>query len=552
MKKDLTKQDDLTDDFHPNLWIDGDFLMISDVQTGEIKKLARRVEIIQRLRNVDDKSIQLKLRYLDSDGSDNIILLNREDVFTKRGAAKLQAVGVDCPDYLFNIIMRFLRDSESSAETINIHTTLGWNTENEKIVYRHNESLGGNSTYGGDFRLEPIGSLKGQLEWIDAHVIGFGPMELAVAIGLAAPVLGLLQQSMPLESMPIHIFNDSSKGKTTALRCMLSLGGSPDAVNDGITRKEGLLKTLHATDNAILSSLRGNHGLLAGFDETGSLSVNDLTPLIYRISEGKEKGRLNRNSDIRRVETWGTVVVTTGEFPISSRLSHAIGARIRLLEIGEVQWTKSPEHADDIRAAIMQHNGHIIPAFAEYLLSVPESEIVERWQNWREWCVDQMEFDPFASRLADRYAVILLAGQLAHMVLNQPLDTEGLIWPLLLNANNATAEQRDLAKSALECLKEAVARNSHKFPTEGPIAYAREIWGRINSNSNGTKSLFIYPNDFRRILREAMFEDSETVLAVWRTKGWLEHEKGKYTRKKTMVSGQNGINVIVIKNWEAI
>lgn len=538
-----------TKPFHPDYGIDGDFIVAFDEDNTTAKKIARRTEVVERLRNIDDGSIQVKLQFVDSDSTERISLFPRAVVFSKRESAAMLTVGIDCPDFILGVVQRVLRDSEAQAKTVTAHFTVGWATEGERLVYRHQEAIGGTSVYGGTLKLAPAGTLEGQRAWLREHVLGFAPQELAVAIGLAAPILGLLRRSVPQETMLFHLHHDTSKGKSTALRTMLSLGGSPDPLMEGKQSREGLMRGLNATDNALLAPLRGNHGLLVGYDETGGLPATDVTPIIYRIAEGKEKGRLTRDCDLRATDTWGTVVVTTGEFPLSSRMRRSTGSRIRLIEIGGVVWTQSPAHADAIRAAVVQHHGHIVPAFARHLLTLPEADIVAKWRDRQAWCLARLENDPFASRLADRYAVILTASDLAEEALGFPLDTEGRVWPLLLGANQATADQRDLAQGALEGLQEAVARNSHRFPVGGPVAAGREIWGRIEPQPNGTRTLLILLQNFAQLLRESGVEDAETVKELWRARGWLDCEAGKFTRKRRMVSGQPDIRVLVVPKW---
>jgi hypothetical protein len=522
--------------FHPNLFIEGDFLVAESDNSPKPVKVARRTEVTQRKRNVDLGTIDLVLRYLDSDSVERTACLPRDTVFTKRGVGALQALGVDVPEFLAKVVQQFLRDSELKAETINVHTSLGWALNGDQLDYRHATALSGTSVYHGPLNVRPGGTLDGQRAWLTELVLGFAPTEFAVAIALAAPVLGLLRRTVPMESLPVHLHHDSSKGKTTALQLMLSLGGSPDAaVRDGV-RYEGLMRSLNATDNALLAWLRGVHGLLVGFDETGALSIENLTPIVFRLAEGKEKGRLNRDSVLRATDTWSTVIVTTGEYPLSARMRRTTGGQVRLIEIGGVQWTKDAAHADAIKAAVGQHYGHIVPAFARHLLDQQATDLVARWRVWQAWCLARLKADPFASRLADRYALILLAGEMAAAAIDLPLDVEGRIWPLLLQANLATADQRDLAQLAMERLQEAVARHSSRFPISAPIEAGREIWGRIAPQDDGTHALLVFPADFARLLKDGGIEDAETVKELWRSRGWLDCEEGKFTRKHRMVS----------------
>ena len=98
-------------------------------------------------------------------------------------------------------------------------------------------------------------------------------MELALVIGLVAPVAHLLQEAKLFSEVPIIcLTGQSSTGKTTALRLMASVFDSPE-------EKQGLIKGFNSTPTAIFAMLEG-YGFPNIVDESTASQIKDFAPLI--------------------------------------------------------------------------------------------------------------------------------------------------------------------------------------------------------------------------------------------------------------------------------
>lgn len=541
--------------FHPD--IDADdwhILHITYENDREIIKPIARFSGVQTIfENVDDGSHLLQMEFRDSQYELKTCIFRREDIFSKRGLPMQQSKGIDNSEFIFREVLKHHRNTEGCATVKRGYTGQGWAIENGKYVFRCHTCLGGNSEYIGPLALRQSGSLEAQIAWLGELVVGFPPTEMGIALGCAAPLLGYVGRYTPLEPFTVHIFGPSSTAKTTTLRAMTSLFGSPEnVISDSDVACEGLLRTWNATENALLAPLRRNFGIVVVFDESGMLSADDVSRIIYKIASGRDKGRLDDQSDLRNALGWRTIVVSTGEHSLSSRMRRAGGAQVRLLELGNVVWSKSPEHANAIRDASQQVYGHVGPAFVRHLMEMNDAEVFERWRQWRAWCLAELDAnDHFSARLADRYALILLAGEMAGDVLGKPLAVRDGIWPLLLQANRASADMRDNPRAAMEHLRETVNRFPDRFPLREASCSSHEVWGRIVQQDDGTYELYVFPKVLAQILRDGLFDDADVIKYAWRERGWIDcPPNGKFTRQRVVVSGHGAQQrVIVVKHW---
>ena len=119
----------------------------------------------------------------------------------------------------------------------------------------------------------------------------------------------------------VHLWGPSGLGKTVAFIAAASIWGMPDEM---ILSVDSTLN--YCTNRAALMK-----DLPVFVDET-QLSRGDLAKLIYAMTEGKGRGRLDRNSKERDQKTWENVSFFNGEQPITNGSSGA-GAINRVIEL---------------------------------------------------------------------------------------------------------------------------------------------------------------------------------------------------------------------------
>lgn len=156
-------------------------------------------------------------------------------------------------------------------------------------------------------------------------------IQLGILYGLAGPfaiVAGV-------ENGGIHIFGESSTGKSTALQACASVAGcGADTARSGAG--EALFQRWHSTTNAVEGMVMPHSGMTVVIDEVGS---NDGHVNIYNLVGGRGKARMDEVGGMRAQAQWSTQVLSSGEYAMREHVE-AVGNRratggqaIRMLDV---------------------------------------------------------------------------------------------------------------------------------------------------------------------------------------------------------------------------
>ncbi len=249
-------------------------------------------------------------------------------------------------------------------------------------------------------------------EHVAAPAEGNPALALMLASSLSAPLYGLLD----VPPGGVHMFGDSSGGKTSCLFAAASVWGRGEA---------GFVRTWNGTANGLeaVASLCSDIALC--LDELGVADGAAVATIVYSLLNGCGRLRAKVTGAARRATTWRSVVISTGERPLiehmrAAGIEPAAGQRVRLLDIpagGEFgvfdrlhDFASGAELADALRAAARMHYGHAGPAFVE--LALRRREDLQKLFQGARAC-----FDPRSAveqRAADRFALAALAGEMAN------------------------------------------------------------------------------------------------------------------------------------------
>ena len=147
--------------------------------------------------------------------------------------------------------------------------------------------------------------------WRDsvARLAGGNPsMMLGVATSLAAPLVGLVGA----DGFGVHLFEQSSAGKTTTANIASSLWGEPDA----------LRLTWYGTALGIANEAEAHNDGLLPLDEIGQGSnARDVATSAYTLFNGAGKLQGAKEGGNRELKRWRTVAISTGEMDIETFLA---------------------------------------------------------------------------------------------------------------------------------------------------------------------------------------------------------------------------------------
>ena len=367
-------------------------------------------------------------------------------------------------------------------------------------------------------------------------------MELIVSISLSSVLLGYIGEELSLDTQIVHLYGNSTTGKSTALKLAISLFGYPDV------KKNGLFSTYNATENALIKQLEGIKGVPFAFDEISMSKTNNFSEMIYKISNGVDKGRLNKNSEQIKKDPWLTTIMSNGEKSLVGSANKAAGIHVRVLEFESIIWTKSSEHSEKINSVILDNYGHLGFEFAQYLMDLGKEYINEEYYKTKSKLKSIFEKrrikDNFIDRRINKIAIIILTMQLFEKMMNITIDKNKIL-QLIIDTERESIKQRNFDKSFMKYFKEYVSANAVRFSRAKKIDNVRDYIGNIKRKDNYLE-FEILQEKFKEIVKEGGFEDDKVVLKELKKSGYLDCEKDRYTRKRETQAGIK-IPLIVIK-----
>lgn len=498
----------------------------------EIKKIGKMIRIKAIHQDIETNDVEWELEFFNY-GQLQTVMISRENL-QKNKLTQLVNIGCDIIESNVMAVQNFLRFQEDYAEYENTHKQLGWAIFEEKEVFKHHSLIGTNtkSTYNGPFVVESKGTFDAWEKTIISEVLPSVPLTLALIGGFASPVVAWIAKDFDLEVILFHIFGDSTMGKTTAARVFVSPFGAPT------TKEGGTLIKWNGTANGIIGQLVNNLGIPIAIDEASMNKMKDFTEMIYTLAEGVEKARMTKTLGNRERRRWAGVLFSTAEHPLMEKTNFNSGLQVRLMEIGNVQWTNSSEHANKLKDNLLANYGHAGSRFIDYILTLGKEAVVNLWRKWQKKCMESMtEKDNLSNRIADKFALIMMAGEMVQDCFKWDMQLDGVLG-LLMEHDQKNVGQRTVSDEAYNQFIGFVKQHRSKFITKFRDEKGTECWGRISVKNNGKVEVEILTNVFRQKMGELGFENFDVILEGWKEKGYLDHDSKKYTRKRASIESK--------------
>ncbi len=164
-------------------------------------------------------------------------------------------------------------------------------------------------------KFRPSGSLTEWQDNIARLCVGNSRLMFAVCTAFAAALLPIAEET----SGGFHLHGTSSTGKTTALLVAGSVWGGD--------KRKGFLETWRATSNGLEAVAEShNHSLLL-LDEISQVNPHEVGEVIYSLSNGFGKSRMNKNTTARRKTEWNLLFFSSGEKTLE-QIMQGIGQRL--------------------------------------------------------------------------------------------------------------------------------------------------------------------------------------------------------------------------------
>lgn len=524
--------------------------------------LGNAVTIDHITDNIETKDARLLLSF-DYMGEHRHITINRSDFGDPKLVQLLAGKGADVTKKHFDCFVDTLRIQENALQqagkqTEKVFTHLGWipvpilNGEGQKIghkyCYRAATLLGGYpATYTGPYSVTPIGNFDTWKDMVRNEVIGHTPLEIVLLAGLAAVINGLIGPITTGENPLYHVCGCSSSGKSTGLFLCASVSGTPyDGEkryydhNGEIVVKRSVYSNWSSTEAATTRQCVGNKGAVIVLNELGKYREKDLTQVVYDLSDGVEKYRLNSNMEVTTAESYCTVIVSSGEISLLEHCqSKTEGLQNRVLEI-TVPLTTDANHSRRIKDICRRHNGWAAPALAQYIIDNGGTKMVlPIYQGYCQSLLSQLPCHPTTPRFVEKFpALLMTTAELATKALGIQFDLQAILQYFIDHETNYGA-QRSIAKNSYQVILDTCRTNKTSFYRNGEEDPKIQSYGRISYPNtilpNGkcvTEQYEIRRSYLEKILNNNNFPNITTCAREWKAMDVLDHEAGRLTRSR--------------------
>lgn len=401
------------------------------------------------------------------------------------------------------------------------------------------------------------GTLDGWKQQVAIPLLDHPRVLIFIYASLAAAFLGPVIPDAP--NAIVHLSGETSKGKTTTLRAGGSCWGRPDL--DG----EAVMRTWDASPSAIEQYAEVSSCVPLILDDTKRAMTRDpeskiVASMIYQVAAGQGRGRA-RPDGMRRMSTWRTILLSSGEAPATSHTNDA-GARARVLEVHGAPLPQNAAFVASLTAGLLDHYGHAGPEVVRHLAERPEA-----WPELRALYAERVAFwtsaagdSQVAGRLAQTIALIELGAMALHDWLGVPRPAKGKdpLVEIALAGARSGSDQADRASAALAAVY------------GWSVQHQSEFWGRhqlIDSNAgdndpgnarqpmrgwagvwrrNEWEEIAFVPDALRRILAHLDFAPAD-VLPLWKERGWLKQD-GAHLGTPRRVAGERQRCVVLSKD----
>lgn len=530
--------------------------------------MGNAVKISEVYNDIETDRVEWSLSY-DYMGKQKNLRMPRSVLGDTQKASVLAENGIDVTRRTYDTLMETLTSQEKGwgnglggnlPPTINVYRHLGW-IELPRFgqCYRDVEMIGPQKAkYTGQFDVKKRGDYGRWKEMVINDVLGHTVLELVLVAALAAVVNGLIARCRTGENPIVHLNYSSGKGKSTAGYLAVSTAGKPfegSVPDTGICGERVDLQSLYqswgATDNAIVTSQAGNCGAVTVLNELGKSMSKNLTRLVYDLSEGSDKKRLNADYTSNVSERYTTVFISTGETSLLDRCQSKLeGLRIRVMELNQ-PITDSAEQADRIKNTCREHCGHAAPMLASYILDNGGLDFVlGKYDGWVQKLKDEAGDTPNGVRFHEKFsALFLTTAELSAKALGIPFHVDEL-HQFLLDYDKETGSSRNTSAGSYDCIIEQCRINAHKFyrkkgkgvmsnPMDMTASVpSNDCWGRISrvnysfESKQVVEEFEVRPSIVDKLLHQNGYENKNTCIAEWEKAGVLVPGSDRPTRKR--------------------
>ena len=327
------------------------------------------------------------------------------------------------------------------------------------------------------------------------------------AIMLAASVASVMLEATGAANFILDLCGKSSRGKTTALRWAASAWGDP-AENGGYLSKWNSTQVFIERKGAFLN------GLPLCIDDTKQLSEKsreELKNIIYMWEGGQGRGR-GSTTGTCETATWRSILLSTGESPLSVIGGHHEGMKLRVLTLNEMPFSEAKLCAPILN---LEDYGHIGPMIAAWTVQ-NWTGLKARWSRRRDKVRTELGGGDNLDRISGYVATLTLAGN-ALVTCGVPIPLTEMK-DMLYKAAKSALTGSDIAGEAFQRIGEWLVQHPDRISgatARTEVPYAGWIGRVVDTGEVG-----VYPALLEKQIVQLGYVPDE-VIPQWADRGFI-------------------------------
>ena len=407
---------------------DGAVSVVMDVElskdggVSEVEVLYHDFVPVRRIYDVKHQKFSLVMRAeLPHDGTRDIVIDGGMLASDKKATYnKLGNEGIACSlenvEHLRVYMLGYMQELAKAAKADTVHAQCGFDDAHSLFVLPNKVVTATevkpvlaspNVTYALKRWEEPCGTLEG---WVNAVKLldkpGLEAMRTGVLVGFASPIFHLTGYN----GGQVNIFGPPGTGKSLALKAMCSIWSHPTAT--WVSVRDSDSGAVGDTPKAFYNKLGVLHHVAAAFDEATNVSAGLLGSIVYELTTGQGRSRLDTTGDAREsCNDFALLLLSTSNDSMQSKHTldsdTSVAQAIRCFEMRHGECLTKPEGAE-IAYALEDNYGHAgVPYIQRVLRDVPKVQ-----QRLREWITyfDEHAHVTSRDRFWSAYAASMIVG----------------------------------------------------------------------------------------------------------------------------------------------